>query len=236
MSEVSLVEWNRFLQGHPNAHLLQTGEWGELKSAFGWEAVRVVNGDAGGEILFRKLPLGFTVAYMPRPLIDVRGSHTLWIEIDAHCRQKHALFLKIELDRWEQVADDYFFDQASLKTLFRQVGFIESAYNIQPPRTIIVDIRGNEEDILAHMKQKTRYNIRLAEKKGVIVRPWDDLDSFHKMMQITCGRDRFGVHSLDYYPRAYGLFHPIGTCELLVAAFENKPLAALMVFALGKRA
>ena len=42
MSEVSLAEWNRFLQGHPNAHLLQTGEWGELKSAFGWEAIRVI--------------------------------------------------------------------------------------------------------------------------------------------------------------------------------------------------
>ncbi|MGA7606895.1 MAG: hypothetical protein WCA79_13320, partial [Anaerolineales bacterium] len=64
MSEVSLAEWHRFLQGHPNAHLLQTGEWGELKSAFGWEAIRVVHGDVGIQILFRKLPLGFTIGYI----------------------------------------------------------------------------------------------------------------------------------------------------------------------------
>ncbi len=111
-----------------------------------------------------------------------------------------------------------------------------SKQNIQPPRTIIVDIRGSEEDILARMKQKCRYNIRLAEKKGVTVHAWDDLDGFYKMIQVTGGRDGFGVHSLEYYRRAYELFHPTGICELLVAEFENKPLAALMVFGRGKRA
>jgi len=236
MSEVSLAEWNRFLEQYPTAHILQTGEWGELKSAFGWEAIRVVDGDIGAQILFRKLPLGFTIAYMPKPLIDVLGSNSLWSEIDSLCIKKHALFLKIELDRWEQIEEDYFFDQATIKYLFRLVGLIESPQNIQPPRTIIVDIRGSEEDILAPMKQKCRYNIRLAEKKGVAVRPWDDIVGFYRMIQITGGRDGFGVHSLEYYRRAYELFHPTGICELLAAEFENKPLAALMVFARGKRA
>jgi peptidoglycan pentaglycine glycine transferase (the first glycine) len=56
------------------------------------------------------------------------------------------------------------------------------------------------------------------------------------MMQVTGGRDGFGVHSLEYYRRAFELFHPAGACELLVAEFEGKPLAALMVFAHGRRA
>lgn len=86
------------------------------------------------------------------------------------------------------------------------------------------------------MKQKTRYNIRLAEKKGVTVRTWDDIPAFHAMMLVTGGRDGFGVHSLEYYRRAYELFHPTGMAELLVAEFEGKPLAALMVFARGRRA
>ncbi len=66
MPIVSLSEWNQFLAEHPNAHLLQTGEWGELKSAFGWEPVRIVSEKVGVQILFRKLPLGFTVAYIPK--------------------------------------------------------------------------------------------------------------------------------------------------------------------------
>ncbi len=227
MPEVSLTDWNQFLQNRPDAHLLQTGEWGELKSAFGWDAVRVINGNIGAQILFRKLPLGFMIAYIPKLAVsDERlvASEEFWKEVDSVCRRRRAVFLKIEPDEWQ---DNFIFHPSS---------FILSRHTIQPPRTILVDIRGSEDEILARMKQKCRYNIRLAEKKGVTVRTWGNLDEFHKMIQITGGRDGFGVHSLEYYRRAYELFHPTGVCELLVAEFENKPLAALMVFARGRRA
>jgi lipid II:glycine glycyltransferase (peptidoglycan interpeptide bridge formation enzyme) len=90
--------------------------------------------------------------------------------------------------------------------------------------------------MLARMKPKTRYNLRLAQKKGVTVRAWDDIESFHKMMLVTGGRDGFGVHSLEYYRRAHELFHPKGMCEILVAEYEGKPLAALFVARSGTRA
>jgi lipid II:glycine glycyltransferase (peptidoglycan interpeptide bridge formation enzyme) len=86
------------------------------------------------------------------------------------------------------------------------------------------------------MKQKTRYNIKLAQKKGVAVRSIADLEVFHRLMHVTGGRDKFGVHSLAYYRRAYELFHARNSCDLLLAEFEQEPLAALMVFAQGKRA
>jgi len=221
MPIVSLAGWNQFLQKHTNAHLLQTGEWGELKSAFGWEPVRIVAGEVGVQILFRKLPLGFTVAYIPKAVVD----KLLFKEIDSVCKRKRAIFLKIEPDLWDDQKPGAWNLEPGI-----------SLFNIQPPRTIIVDIRGAEEEIMARMKQKTRYNIRLAKKKGVAVRAWDDIESFHKMMLVTGGRDDFGVHSLEYYRRAYELFHPSGMCELLVAEHEGKPLAALMVFARGRRA
>jgi len=225
MPIVSLVEWNRFLQKHPNAHLLQTGEWGELKSGFGWEPVRIVNGEEGAQILFRKLPLGFTIGYIPKPVISNQSiSEQFWEEIDEMCRRHRAIFLKLEPDSW------------NFEITLYLPSFILSKHNIQPPRTMIIDLSGNEEEILARMKQKTRYNIRLAMKKGVTVRAWDDIESFHKMMLVTGDRDRFGVHSLEYYRCAYELFHPTGMCELLVAEYEGRPLAALMVLARGRRA
>jgi len=225
MPIVSLVEWNRFLQKHPNAHLLQTGEWGELKSGFGWEPVRIVNGEEGLQILFRKLPLGFTIGYIPKPVISNQSiSDQFWEEIDEMCRRHRAIFLKLEPDSW------------NFEFILYLPSFILSKHNIQPPRTMIIDLSGNEEEILARMKQKTRYNIRLAMKKGVTVRAWDDVESFHKMMLVTGDRDRFGVHSLEYYRCAYELFHPTGMCELLVAEYEGRPLAALMVLARGRRA
>jgi lipid II:glycine glycyltransferase (peptidoglycan interpeptide bridge formation enzyme) len=86
------------------------------------------------------------------------------------------------------------------------------------------------------MKQKTRYNIRLAEKKGVTVRPWQDLSAFHQMMRATGERDGFGVHSYEYYKRAYELMHPQQMCEILVAEYAGKPLAALFAARNGNRA
>jgi lipid II:glycine glycyltransferase (peptidoglycan interpeptide bridge formation enzyme) len=222
MPLLSLTDWNRFLSQHPNTHLLQTGEWGELKGGFGWKPVRLVSGNLGVQILFRALPLGFTVGYIPKANID----SSLWSEIDSACRQNRAIFLKFEPDHWGE----------SSFPVGEGAGVRVSPHNIQPPRTIVVDLRHTEEEILAGMKQKTRYNIRLAEKKGVTVRLWDDVASFHKMMIVTGGRDGFGIHSLEYYKRAYELFHPKGMCEILVAEYEGRPLAALFVARNGNRA
>jgi peptidoglycan pentaglycine glycine transferase (the first glycine) len=227
MTEVTLSEWNQFLTKHPNAHLLQMGEWGELKRDFGWNPVRVVAGDVGVQILFRRLPLGFTIAYMPKVAsyqLSVT-SDQFWQEIDFVCSKNRAVFLKIEPDIWDDESPDTW--HVTLRT---------SPHNIQPPRTIILDIKDSEESILSRMKPKCRYNIRLAEKKGVTVLAWDDIAAFHAMMTVTGGRDGFGVHTKEYYQRAFELFHPKGTCELLLAEFEGKPLASLMVFANGKRA
>ncbi len=223
MAEVDFATWKQFVSAHPETHILQTAEWGELKKDFGWDVVRLIAGDLGVQILFRRLPLGFTVAYMPKPdgrLWTADGEE--WSEINAVCRQKRAIFLKIEPDCWEP-------------STFNLQSSTISPHNIQPPRTIVISLLGSEDDILARMKQKCRYNVRLAEKKGVTIRAWDDLDGFHRLMQVTGGRDGFGVHSLEYYKKAYELFHTARTAELLVAEFEGKPLAALMIFAVGTR-
>ena len=228
MPIISLSEWNKFLENHPNAHLLQMGEWGELKKDFGWKPVRfVLDRETGAQILFRRLPLGLTLGYMPKPVFSGQwtvDNDQFWREVDLICKQNKAIFLKVEPDSW----DDTFRLPSS--------AFRVSPHNIQPPRTITIDIKDNEETILAKMKPKCRYNTRLAEKKGITVHAWNDIQSFHEMMTVTGGRDNFGVHSKEYYQRAYKLFHQKGTCELLVAEYEGKPLASLMVFANGKRA
>jgi lipid II:glycine glycyltransferase (peptidoglycan interpeptide bridge formation enzyme) len=251
MPVVNFSAWKQFLSTRPAAHLLQTAEWGELKSAFGWEPVRIVSGDWGAQILFRRLPLGFTVGYLPKPVFSEQLSvsseqlsvnseqlsvisPSFWAEMDAVCRQKRAIFLKIEPDVWS--TENWSLNTAHWSLNTEHWSLITSPHNIQPPRTVIVSLEGSEADLLARMKQKCRYNVRLAEKKAVTVRAWDDLDGFHRLMEVTGGRDGFGVHSRAYYQKAYELFHPAGVAEILVAEFEGKPLAALMVFALGPRA
>ena len=100
MSELNLEQWNEFIRSHPDAHILQTGAWGELKSRFHWNPVRIASKDSGAQILFRSLPGGLTIAYIPRGPVG-RNWDRLWPEIDIACQQKRAIFLKIEPDVWE---------------------------------------------------------------------------------------------------------------------------------------
>ncbi len=209
--------------------MLQSSCWGELKTDFGWRVVRVVQEGCGAQVLFRRLPLGFSLAYIPKgPVGSSSGWIELWKEVDLVCRRERAILLIIEPNLFVE----------ELESAFEMPpdGFSPAIQYIQPPRTIVIDISGEESEILARMKQKTRYNIRLAQKRGVVVQPAQDLALFHRLMKETGERDGFGVHSLDYYQKAYDLFHPLGKCELLFASYRSEPIAALMVFAQGNTA
>jgi lipid II:glycine glycyltransferase (peptidoglycan interpeptide bridge formation enzyme) len=233
-TEVDRETWDAFVAAHPAGHLLQTWAWGELKARFGWRAAHVAVMDnsglqAGAQVLFRALPLGRSLAYIPKgPLVDwtdrsqagalLAGLHQL-------CRRKHSPFLKIE---------PHAPDTLALRQAICAHGFVVSPFTLQPPRTIVVDISPAEDDILAAMKQKTRYNIRLAERKGVIVRPGsvEHVPVFHQLMRITGQRDQFGVHSLDYFRAMLGLFGP-DRAVLLLAEVDREPVAAVIVLTHG---
>jgi peptidoglycan pentaglycine glycine transferase (the first glycine) len=254
MPEVSASDWDTFLLNFPDVHLLQTSAWGELKSAFGWQPSyflvkdkKSLTGTFGAMVLFRRLPLGFTLAYIPKgPVGDgktgegIPSWEALWPDVDALCRRKRAVFLKVEPDLWETsvAALPEGMGASSPGTQQQSVipGFQRSEQDIQPSRTLLVDLSGGEEEVLARMKQKTRYNVRLALKKGVVAFPSSELDLFYGLMLVTGRRDFFGVHSLEYYRKAYELFHPRGECVLLIAAYQGEPIAGIMVFAHGKRA
>ncbi len=222
--KVSLAEWNEFLNSHPNAHFLQTGAWGELKARFGWKPVRVVKVSSGAQVLFRKLPLGYTIAYLGKGPVGTADG--IVDEIDGICRQHRAILLKIEPDQFEEGGA---YDPPGLEGLI-------TAKPIQPRRTVIVSLEGSEEEILDRMKQKTRYNIRLAEKKSVIVKKTDDVHQFYRMAVLTAERDLFSVHTRAYYQSVYDLLGAAGNCALLTAYYGNQALASLFVVAAGETA
>jgi peptidoglycan pentaglycine glycine transferase (the first glycine) len=247
MPELSAIQWEDYLVGFPNAHILQTRAWGDLKSAFGWEAVYVIaskqnspHTQLGAQILFRQLPLGLTFAYIGKgpvgcaqALDDPSCWEVLVQEADVLCRFQRAIFLKLEQDQFETPAA---LANTPAEAQFAMTqGFRSSPLSIQPRRTLIIDLSGGEEHILARMKQKTRYNIRLAMKKGVTVHPSNDLEVFHRLMLVTGEREMFGVHSKEYYQRVYDLFQPRGECIMLAAEYQGELVSVLMAFAHGSR-
>jgi len=247
MPVLNSTGWDAFLAQCDDVHILQSTAWGELKQAFGWDVERVAILDgtgsvvAGAQILFRKFLPGLCMAYLGRGPVgpaNFSPAHPSWSvlieEIDAACKKRRAIFLKIEPDLWEPLDAEENFAQPHQQN--PPQGFLFSDHTIQPARTLLVDICGEEQQVLARMKQKTRYNIRLAQKKGVVVTPSSDIAAFYRLMESTGSRDAFGVHSLDYYRHVYQLFRQEDACQLLIAEFQGEPLAAVMVFAQGKRA
>jgi peptidoglycan pentaglycine glycine transferase (the first glycine) len=230
MPSCTLPEWEDFLNKAPDAHLLQSPAWGELKSGYGWDPVRIVTGDLGTQVLFQKLPLGFQVAYIPRGPVSLSGNNTQdlrWekfqTELDQICQERKAVFLKIEPDSWQGEGQS------------PPAGYRLSPSSIQPPRTILIDLQDSEDQILGRMKPKTRYNIRLAAKNGVTVRELEDVELFYNLLENTSDRAEFGIHTLEYYRDAFRLFHQGEGCKLFLAEFEGVPLASIMVFRRGKR-
>lgn len=249
MPTVSPEQWDEFIAIHPDSHILQSRHWGDLKRDFGWQTHWIIsdlesslsNAQIGAQLLFRKLPINFTLAYMPKgpvgsqdALINWYKWKNFWSEVDNFCRKINAVFLVVEPDI---IVDDHLQGGNINRALLeRSGGFTHGIVNIQPMRTIMVDTHGTEDEILARMNQKTRYNIRLAHKKGVVVAPSEDIENFFKMMEITGERDLFGIHSKQYYKRAYELFYQNGSCNLLFASFQRELLGAIFIFAQGSRA
>lgn len=226
-----LSTWDEFVHAHPHGHILQTSAWGQLKSGFGWEAEMVRLGEQGALILFRRLPFGLRLAYIPRgPLADWNNSIAvgdLMTNLDELCRRRRAICLK-----WEPDLPD----TPTVGDRLAALGFRPSPHTVQPRRTLVIDLSGAEADLLARMKQKTRYNIGLASKREVTVTTSADIEAFARLMTVTGQRDGFGIHSANYYQQAYQRFHPLGQCELFLAHYQGEALAGVMTFALGRRA
>ncbi|MCL4393860.1 MAG: peptidoglycan bridge formation glycyltransferase FemA/FemB family protein, partial [Chloroflexi bacterium] len=158
-------DWNEFVRAR-GGHALQSTPWGDLKSRFGWSALRLGfarDGEyaAGAQILFRALAPGLLFAYVPRgPVADPADRATLAALLDAAAaaaRARGAFVLKIELN-WISPAP---IDDAGLASMCQTP--VRPANPIQPRTTIHVDLTRDLDTLLTKMKPKWRYNLRLAE-------------------------------------------------------------------------
>lgn len=227
--------WETFVAHHPFGNILQSAAWGHFKARWGWTPVRllVYQGDqpvAGAQVLMRTLPLGRKLLYVPRgPVVSPDHTEALTVlleELHRLARAHRAAFVTLE-PNWPISAEE-------AARLLAPAGFRPGARSIQPRATLVVDLRPPLEEILAHMKQKWRYNIRLSDRKGVTVRLGNekDFEVFHALMEETGRRDGFAVRPMAYYRDAWQAFQP-DRSALLIAEYRQVPLAALLVFRCG---
>jgi lipid II:glycine glycyltransferase (peptidoglycan interpeptide bridge formation enzyme) len=236
--------WDGALLTLPQPHVLQSWAWGATKTQTGWRAARLLwqqdaQPVAAAAILTRRLNarLPVAVGYVPKgPILN--WSDTALVEavlgrIEAEARRAGAVFVKIDPD----VRADTSVGEAAIAALTRR-GWRPSAENIQYRNTMVNDLAPSEDALLAAMKPKWRYNIRLAERKGVVVRAGsaDDLPAFYAMYVETGGRDGFLVRPFDYYRAIWARFLAGGLGHMLLAEVDGAPVAGLFLFRFGPTA
>ena len=233
-----------FLKNHPNSHFMQSFEWAKVKS--NWQNEFIVCYDDKSKIigammvLIRKMPiLGYSMMYAPRgPVCDIYDEKIMMGMIDEVkklARKYKAYVLKMDTDA---LAADEKFKNVALKCGFKLPKQNKNFEGIQPRFVFrINNIKGKTEDeMLSSFESKTRYNIRLASKKGVTskIATKNDLKDFHKIMMETGVRDGFVIRSLEYFEKMYDEMAP-NHLRLYMAYLDEKPIAGTIAILYGDK-
>ena len=265
-SIISKLPNPHFLQTYEWGQVKAKYGWSPLYSVWDADGGWKVEGDpnlfstfrspvASALILKRQiLNNGFTarlsILYAPKgPLLDWTNEslrNRVLDDLQTFAKKQGAIFLKMDPDivlgMGIPKGENDFIDnggQAVMSELKRR-GWRYSSDQIQFKNTILLDLKPSEEEMLASMKQKTRYNIRLAEKKGVLVRvgTQEDLATLYKMYAETSMRDGFVIRDEGYYRTVWETFMSSEgpTCEPLIAEVEGELVAAIFVFYFAGRA
>ena len=242
--------WDALIASLPAAHLLQSWAWGEFKVRNGWRPARLAwetaAGPAAAQVLARTAARAATVLYVPKgPLLNWEDPATraeVLSALETLARRRRAVLIKIDPDVPVATGGPGEEQPAALgqavQAELRQRGWIYSTSQVQFPNTVTLDLRASEADLLARMKQKTRYNLRLAERKGVTVRPGTaaDLDLLYRLYAETSVRDGFVIRGREYYEDAWGRFIAASLAQPLVAEVEGEAVSALVVYRFGRTA
>lgn len=203
---------------------LQSEEWLQFQEAAGKEVIRISQDDFSVKGIAHTLPMVGTYLYTPRwPMEEIRNELEVVI---ARAREKKAAWIRIE------PTTEVLLEEVKKALSYK---IVKAPHDMQPREHFIIDIAKTEEELLAAMKSKVRYNIRLAEKKAVkvfVTRERRYQEAFFALIDATAKRQHILPHPRSYYEKYFSVFSE-AMCELWVAEYQGKVLAANIVLFYG---
>jgi len=220
----------------PDGGLLQSWRWGEFQKSLGHKIFRLALLDGTGELkaaallIKHELPFEYNYLYSPRgPVVssvtELEDLRQLLAEIKVIAQEEKSFMIKVD-PPWA----------VGNEKKLTAAGFRRSETEIQPKCSFIINISKNETELLDQMKPKTRYNIGLAQRRGVkvrISRELADVECFWQLMKQTAKRDEFQTHSKDHYKKMFEIFSYDQTLQLFLAEYDHKIVAANLVAFFG---
>ena len=233
-----------FNQKHPKGHFLQSPEWAKLKSE--WKNEVVLSEDKDGNIngamsiLIRKVPyINSSIMYSPRgPVCDIHDKETFQELVDGAkelAKKYNAFIFRVDPD----IPDN----DEEFKKIAQEVGFklkedVKDFNEVIQPRYVFrLNVKDKtEEELLKSFHEKTRYNIRLAGRKGVTIRDGnrEDLKDFYKIMQETGNRDNFLIRPLEYFEKMYDCMGK-DYLRVIMADYNGKPISGAIAIYYGNK-
>ncbi|MCX4249366.1 MAG: peptidoglycan bridge formation glycyltransferase FemA/FemB family protein [Bacilli bacterium] len=233
---------DKYMNNTQSSDFQQSTMWGKVKELWEQEVILLKNNKfeiiASMSVLIRKIPIFGYLMYVPRgPVGNIENKETLKYfreKIDELNYHYHAFVIIIEPnieDKNEQ-----------FKELAKSLGFLvnNQAMNfsdcIQARHNFRLNLKDKtQEEIMSNFSSKTRYNIRLAEKKGITVKRvgLDGLDDFFKLMEITGKRDCFGIRKKGYFKKIMDSFKECS--EIYIAYYNDLPLASSLTINYAKK-
>lgn len=242
----SVERMEEFVSRHPAGHFMQLPRWARVKRFWDWRGILIEeNGavTAALSVLIRPLPLGFSLLYCPRGPVCDRTDRDVWKELmqalHQIARQHRALLVYLDPDE----ADSH----GEFRKIMGELKFREQSDdgfgNIQPQYVFRLALDGRSEtEIFDQFASKTRYNIRLAQRKEVAIREFSGadqipdpvLESFAALMATTGQRDHFQVRGKEYFAVLLQALGKDG--QLLMAYHREEPIAGTIEVFCGKKA
>lgn len=234
-------EWNGWLVNSAGGgHILQSHEWGEFKRAFGWKPVRLAL-ERDGEIVglgqflvYNTLPVPGTLMYCVKgpwlPWDDEEAVRTFFKGAHTVARREGVHTIKIEPEVLEV--------QSGVKSLLRGMGFRRANYDVQFKTTMTMDLSPPDEVLLARMKPKTRYNIRLGMRKDLLITEDNSpeaLRRFYELYASTAERDLFFPRPWEYVEAAWRQMHASGRAHLFLGKRDCDLLGGMLIYTLGRK-
>ena len=244
MTESEMQEYEEFVQSHPRGHFAQSLKWAELKK--GWKHEVVIVRDENNKIkgsillLIRKMPIikSTIVTSQRGPVCDIYDEETyskLMKKVEEVCKRNHAFMFKMDPDISNY---DMKFKDMAKKQGFKIIEKVKDINRVVHPRVVFrLDLKDKTKDeVLASFHSKTRYNIRLSARKGVVITEGtkEDIPEFERLMKVTGERDGFPTRAKEYFEELFDVLGP-KHFRLTFAEYEGKKIAANADFLYGDK-
>ena len=224
--------WDDAAVRSPGGHVLQSAAWAKIREAQGWRAEFHQLGAPlpAALVLWRSLPAGRSIAYVPRgPIVGERSQlEPAFVKLASLARERHAIFLKVDPE----------IDAELAAAPLRAAGF-RRAPDIQPViATLELDLAPEEDALFAALEKDTRWSVRQAEKRGVSVREASgegDLRALYDLYAETGQRAGFITRTWDYYRRMWGTLIAAGHAKVRLAEKDGGPVAGALTWRCGER-